>query len=83
MIAAVVYNLPLRHDEQPETLEMLRMVLKPATRRDSRGSKRLPSAASQLSQLACTVLPRLRTVTLALSLAQPALCYPKSLWGVE
>ena len=37
MIAAVVYNLRapgLRHDEQPETLEMLRMAFKPATRRD-------------------------------------------------
>ena len=33
MIAAVVYNLrALRHNEQPETLEMLRMAFQPATR---------------------------------------------------
>ena len=35
MIALVVYNLrPLPRDEEPETLEMLRMAFKPETRRE-------------------------------------------------
>ena len=35
VIALVVYNLrPLPRDEEPETLEMLRMAFKPETRRE-------------------------------------------------
>ena len=80
VIALVVYNLrPLPRDEEPETLEMLRMVFKP---RLTGSSKRLPRAlASRFSSATPTGL---RCAAAASgSGREPAPRYPKSLWGVQ